>query len=54
MRVAKAEQAALIVIGMTARGTISELMFGSTQRELGHHAVRPIVAVPTSWRGDPA
>lgn len=49
MRVARAEHAALIVIGMTARGTISELIFGSTQHELTHHAVRPIVAVPGSW-----
>jgi len=49
MQIARAEDAALIVIGMTARGTISELMFGSTQRELAHHAVRPIVAVPASW-----
>ena len=31
-------------------GTISELIFGSTQHELTHRAVRPIVAVPASWR----
>jgi nucleotide-binding universal stress UspA family protein len=49
MRTAREEHAALIVIGMTARGTLSELVLGSTQHELLHHAVRPVVAVPASW-----
>jgi Universal stress protein family. len=49
MRTAREEQATLIVIGMTARGTLSELVLGSTQHELLHHAVRPVVAVPASW-----
>ena len=49
MSAARAEQAAVIVIGMTARGTLSELVWGSTQHELRHHAVRPVVAVPASW-----
>ena len=39
MRAAHEEQATLIVIGMTARGTLSELVLGSTQHELLHHAV---------------
>jgi nucleotide-binding universal stress UspA family protein len=56
MRAAREEQAAVIVIGMTARGTLSELVWGSTQHELQHHAVRPVVAVPASWNesGDAA
>jgi nucleotide-binding universal stress UspA family protein len=46
MKVARAEDASLIVIGMTARGTLTELVFGSTRHDLLHHAVRPVVAVP--------
>lgn len=49
MRTAREEHAALIVIGMTARGTLNELVFGSTRHELLHHAVRPVVAVPATW-----
>jgi len=49
MRTAREEHATLIVIGMTPRGTLSELVMGSTQHELLHHAVRPVVAVPASW-----
>jgi nucleotide-binding universal stress UspA family protein len=49
IRAAREEEATLIVIGMTARGTLSELVLGSTQHELMHHAVRPVVAVPASW-----
>ncbi|HEX4490160.1 MAG TPA: universal stress protein [Acidimicrobiia bacterium] len=46
MKVARAEDASLIVVGMTARGTLTELVFGSTRHDLLHHAVRPVVAVP--------
>jgi nucleotide-binding universal stress UspA family protein len=46
IKVARAEDASLIVIGMTARGTLTELVFGSTRHDLLHHAVRPVVAVP--------
>jgi len=53
MRAAREEEATLIVIGMTARGTLSELVLGSTQHELIHHAVRPVVAVPGSWSAPP-
>jgi nucleotide-binding universal stress UspA family protein len=53
MRAARAEHAALLVIGMTARGTLSELVMGSTQHQLLHHAVRPVVAVPASWSAVP-
>ena len=49
MQAARDEHATLIVIGMTARGTLGELVLGSTQHELQHHAVRPVVAVPATW-----
>jgi nucleotide-binding universal stress UspA family protein len=48
MKVARAEEASLIVIGMTPRGTLTELVFGSTRHDLLHHAVRPVVAVPAA------
>jgi nucleotide-binding universal stress UspA family protein len=48
---ARKERASLIVIGMTARGTLAELVH-STVRDLLHHAARPVVAVPAHW--DPA
>jgi nucleotide-binding universal stress UspA family protein len=48
MRAARDEHATLIVIGMTERGTLNELVFGSTRHDLLHHAVRPVVAVPAA------
>lgn len=50
MRIAHAEQASLIVIGMTGRGTLGEIVFGSAEHELLKHAVRPVVAVPATWQ----
>lgn len=46
---ARRHDAALIVLGMSGRGTLSELVLGSTGREVTHHAVRPIVSVPAGW-----
>jgi nucleotide-binding universal stress UspA family protein len=46
---ARRHHAALIVLGMTGRGTVGELITGSTGREIAHHAVRPIVTVPADW-----
>jgi nucleotide-binding universal stress UspA family protein len=46
---ARQYDAALIVIGMTPRGTLGELVFSSVGRHLTHHAVRPIVTVPPAW-----
>jgi nucleotide-binding universal stress UspA family protein len=48
MRVAREENASLLVVGMTRRGTLSELAVGA-EHELLHHAVRPVVAVPATW-----
>ncbi|HEY3832037.1 MAG TPA: universal stress protein [Acidimicrobiia bacterium] len=49
MKIARAEQAQLIVIGMSPRGTLTELISGSTMHDLRKHAVRPVVAVPHGW-----
>jgi nucleotide-binding universal stress UspA family protein len=46
---ARRHEAALIVLGMTGRGTLGELVTGSTGRQIAHHAVRPIVTVPAGW-----
>ena|SRR5437016_1180823 len=46
---ARRNEAALIVIGMTARGTLSELVFSSVSHHLFHHVVRPVVTVPAGW-----
>lgn len=46
---ARRNEAALIVIGMTPRGTLGELVFSSVGHHLTHHAVRPIVTVPAGW-----
>jgi nucleotide-binding universal stress UspA family protein len=46
---ARHHRAALIVLGMTGRGTLGELVTGSTGRQVAHHAVRPIVTVPAGW-----
>jgi len=54
MRVAHAEHASLIVVGMTGRGTLGEFVFGSAEHELLKHAVRPVVAVPATWHPDTA
>jgi nucleotide-binding universal stress UspA family protein len=52
LRCAQQEDAELIVVGMTGRGTVNELLMGSTTHQLLHHAARPIVAVPAGWRLD--
>lgn len=46
---ARRHEAALIVLGMTGRGTLGELVTGSTGRQVAHHAIRPIVTVPAGW-----
>jgi nucleotide-binding universal stress UspA family protein len=46
---ARHHDASLIVLGMTGRGTLGELVLGNTGRAVAHHAVRPIVTVPAGW-----
>jgi len=52
LRCAEEDDAELIIVGMTGRGTVNELLMGSTTHQLLHHAARPIVAVPAGWRPD--
>ncbi len=49
MRCAREEHASLIVVGMSTRGTLAELVMGSLTHDLLRHAARPVVAVPASW-----
>lgn len=50
MRIAHAKHASIIVIGMTERGLLSEIVSSTTAHALRRHAVRPVVAVPAAWR----
>jgi nucleotide-binding universal stress UspA family protein len=50
LEAARRNQAALIVIGMTARGTLGDLVFSSVSHHLFHHAARPVVTVPPGWK----
>ena len=55
LRCADDEGVELIVVGMTGRGTLNELLMGSTTHQLLHRSaqrVRPIVAVPAGWTSD--
>jgi nucleotide-binding universal stress UspA family protein len=49
LEAARRNDAALIVIGMTPRGTLSELVFSSVGHHVFQHAVRPVVTVPAGW-----
>lgn len=51
---ARHHEASLIVLGMTGRGTLGELVLSSTSRQVAHHAIRPIVTVPAGWTGGEA
>lgn len=46
---ARHHEVSLIVLGMTGRGTLGELVLGTTSHRVAHHAVRPIVTVPEGW-----
>jgi nucleotide-binding universal stress UspA family protein len=52
LRCADEEGAELLVVGMTGRGTVNELLMGSTTHRLLQHTARPIVAVPAGWAPD--
>jgi nucleotide-binding universal stress UspA family protein len=43
---ARAENAALVVVGRRGRGGFAELVLGSTSHQLTHHLDRPLVIVP--------
>lgn len=46
VRVAREREAQAVVVGAHGRGAISELLLGSTSRELLRHAPCPVVVVP--------
>ena len=46
---ARRNAAALIVVGMSEGGAISELIRGSASHQMMQHAIRPIVTVPAGW-----
>jgi nucleotide-binding universal stress UspA family protein len=46
IRIAKRENAALVVTGRRGRGGFAELILGSTSHALAHHLDRPLVIVP--------
>lgn len=52
LRCAEDEAVELLVVGMTGRGTLNELLMGSTTHQLLHQSARPIVAVPAGWAPD--
>ena len=52
LRGASEEGAELLVVGMTGRGTVTELLLGSTTHRLLHQTACPIVAVPAGWAPD--
>ena len=47
---AEAEEAALLVVGSTARGVIGRVLPGSTAERLMHGAPCPIAVVPRGWK----
>jgi nucleotide-binding universal stress UspA family protein len=44
------EQADLIVVGTRGHGRLAGRVLGSTSYSLTHHARRPVIVVPASWR----
>ncbi|MBV8950303.1 MAG: universal stress protein [Actinobacteria bacterium] len=52
LQCARREDVDLIVVGMTTRGVLHEIIAGSTATAVLHHAQRPVVAVPASWQTD--
>jgi nucleotide-binding universal stress UspA family protein len=50
IRAADREQADLIVVGVRGRSSFTSRVLGSTSYTLTHHARRPIIVVPATWR----
>jgi nucleotide-binding universal stress UspA family protein len=49
MRVAREQEASLIVVGAHGRGWLSDRVLGSTTYNVMHRALRPVVVVPLQW-----
>ena len=50
MHAADREQSDLIVVGATGHGSLASRVLGSTSDSLTHHARRPVIVVPATWR----
>lgn len=50
MHAADREQADLIVVGATGHRSLAGRVLGSTSYTLTHHARRPVIVVPPTWR----
>jgi nucleotide-binding universal stress UspA family protein len=44
------EQSDLIVVGATGHSSFASRVLGSTSYSLTHHARRPVIVVPATWR----
>jgi nucleotide-binding universal stress UspA family protein len=53
LETARHHAAELIVLGMTQRGLLHEVVLGAIVRHVVHEALRPVVAVPRGWGEDP-
>jgi nucleotide-binding universal stress UspA family protein len=49
LKVARDRDAEMIVLGMSARGLLHEVLMGTAMRHVLHEARRPVVAVPEGW-----
>lgn len=49
LAVAREEDAVAIVMGMSARGLLHEIVLGTVARHVMHEAQRPVIAVPAGW-----
>jgi nucleotide-binding universal stress UspA family protein len=50
IRAADREQADLIVVGARGHSSLAGRVLGSTSYSLTHHARRPVVVVPPTWK----
>jgi nucleotide-binding universal stress UspA family protein len=50
LHAADREQSDLIVVGTTGHSRFASRALGSTSYSLTHHARRPVIVVPTTWR----
>ena len=49
---ARVERAVAIVMGMSTRGLLHEVILGTVARHVLHDALRPVIAVPEGWSVD--
>jgi nucleotide-binding universal stress UspA family protein len=49
LEVARDHDAEMIVLGMSTRGLLHEILMGTGMRHVLHEARRPVIAVPEGW-----